>query len=137
MIEPSPYSPEQTFEFPDLADGQAWVRDFGGDHAMVVLGDLTISYVDRTGATRTQSIPFQGEIPDYCHDDFFIEIDHNDQLHWGLLIYQNYRETHKTVFWTHTLTGATGLLLGWLVWRKGRGRTMRTGQPGKFLMPEL
>lgn len=128
---------KQTFEFPDMADGQASVRDCGGDKPIVVLGDLTLSYVDRTGATRNRSVPFLGETPDYCHDDFFIEIDHNDRLRWGLLIYQNYRENSYRVIETHALAGATGLFLGWIVWCKGRGRTVRPGRPEKSVAPEV
>jgi hypothetical protein len=128
---------KQSFEFPDMADGQAWVRDCGGDNPIVVLGDLTLSYLDRTGTTRSRSVPFEGEIPDYCHDDFFIEIDQNGQLHWGLLIRQNYRENYYTVVKTHAIAAAIGLLLGWMLWRGRRVRTARLDQPEKTVTPEL
>jgi hypothetical protein len=122
---------DQKFEFPDMADRQAWVRDCGGDNPIVVLGDLKLTYIDRSRETRTRSVPFQGEIPDYCDDDFFIEIDHDDQLRWGMLVYRNYSEHYYVTIETHTLAGATGLLLGWMFWRKGRGRTIRPGRPEK------
>lgn len=128
---------EQTFKFPDMADGQAWVRDFRGDDSLVAMGDLSFSYVDRTGAARTRVVPFLSEIPDYCHDDFFIEVDENDQLHWGLLIYRNYHENYYAVIRTHATAAATGLLLGWLIWRKRRGRTVQPGHPEKSVTPEI
>jgi hypothetical protein len=118
-----------------MADGQACVRDCGGDHPLVVLGDLELSYVDRTGATRTRRVPFEGEIPEYCYDDFFIEIDRNDRLHSGLLIYRNYREHFNARITTHALSAALGLFLGWMICR--RGWTMRPGRPGKSPTPEL
>jgi hypothetical protein len=128
---------EQKFAFADMADGQAWVRDFRGDDTLVVLGDLKLTYVDRTGIPQTRSVPFQGEVPDYCEDDFFIEIGPNDQLRWGLLISKNYRETRYELIKSHTLAGVTGLILGWLIGRKRMGRRVRSGHAEKSITPEV
>lgn len=128
---------EQVFEFRDVSDGQACLRDFRGDESIVVLGGLTISYEDQNGARRTRSVPFEGEIPDDCDDDFFIEIDENDQLHSGLLIYQNFRETYYASLKTHSLAGVIGLFLGWMIWCKRRGRAIQPGHPVKPVTPEV
>ena len=113
----------QTIPFPDLESGQAGVRDCGGDNPIVALGDLVIFYVDGSGTTKKRSVPFLGEIPDHCHQDFYIEIDHNDRVHWGLLAYKNYRQDYYAGIRTHGVAAACGLLLGWMIWGKRRART--------------
>ncbi len=129
----------QAFDLPELADGRAWVRDCGGDDPVVVLGDLTVSYLDPAGATRVHKVPFAGAIPENCRDDFAVEVGPDGQLlRSGLLAYRNPRVDAAAAVTTHALAGAAGLLLGWLIWRNGRGRAARPhGHPVKLLTPEL
>lgn len=123
----------QAFDLPELADGRAWVRDCGADNLLVV-GDLTVSYLDPAGTTRVHKVPFADALSNDPRDDFFIEIGRDGPPRSGPLAYRNGHARADPAPATHLLAGAAGLLLGWLLWRKGRGRA---GPPGKWVTPEL
>ncbi len=121
---------------PDMTDGQAWIRDFGHKTQMVILGPLELSYVDRTGITQTRTVPFSSVIPQPCDEDFFIEIDHNDQLHSGILVYG--KGDYIIAIATHTLAVTFGLSLGWLFWHRNRQPgTLPIRAEKPIIMPDL
>jgi hypothetical protein len=126
----------QAFDLPELADGRAWVRDCGADN-LIVVGDLTLSYLDHAGTTRVHKIPFADVIPGDCDDDFSIEIGRDDPPRAGLLAYRNGLAHTPSAVMTHALTGAACLLLGWLIGHRGRGPAALPGHPVKSMTPEI
>jgi hypothetical protein len=121
----------QVFTLPDLVDGQAWVGDFRHDRSLLVLGNLKLSYVDHSGARRTGVIPFSQEIPDFYRDDFFIEVGPAGQLGWGRLTARDRGELSAVLVWTHAFAGAIGMMLGWLLWSRGRSASGRPQRRNK------
>jgi hypothetical protein len=119
---------EHRIALPDMADGQAWVRDFRRETQLAILGPLEFSYVDRAGIPQTRTVPFSREVPEPCYDDFFIEIDHHDRLHSGMLVY---RKHSYSAFVSHALAVGAGLLLGCWFWRKNRHRPIPLGRAQK------
>ncbi len=120
-------------QFHDIASGQASIVHDG----YVVLGPLELSYIDKTGTPRTQMVPFAGEVPDYCQDDFYIEIHSDRAVRQGLLVYRNYREHQIMQVVSYVLTGAAAFYLGWLILRRRKRPVDVVFLPQKSVTSEL
>jgi hypothetical protein len=104
---------------PDMAKGLALVRDCRQGE-LDVDGALILSWVDGSGVKKRQIIPFEDSIPEFCDDDFLIEIDgfggvrSSLEVHYGK---SEYRFFLAIVF----LAGLfTGLILAKMFFRRSR-----------------
>jgi hypothetical protein len=128
-------SPPLNIEFPDLAIRQAGVWGKGPDDSFPIIDSLELSWVAPSGAVERRTIPFFGEVPEPCYEDYFIEVGQQARVRCGLLSYRNYREEFSRGIITPLLAGAAGLALGWLLCY--RDRQTRPSQSKTDGNPEL
>ena len=113
-----PHPHVDTIEFHDLADGHAEILFTSGGNPIPIVRAIELSWTEKDGTKHSRSIPLEGTVPDPCEDDFFMEIGGSKEVRSGLLEYRKYQGYDSSAIKTHALAGASGLLIGWLIWRK-------------------
>jgi hypothetical protein len=120
------FPPGSSLEFPDIGPGQAaiWGDSFCHD------GNMHIHYIDHEGREQSRSIPFDREVPDYCHDDYYIKLYDGDRIEWGRVDFRKLPNLDRYApFLTHLLALAAGLLAGRRLRPTARDRNPELGGP--------